>query len=95
MLGPPDIERRVGLTGGHIFQGECMPDQMWAGALRVAHRRCPASTSAAPRRIPPAASSRSTAATPPWPSSPTSTEVAPRAAVSGSGGVVSWSGIGA
>ena len=29
VLGPPDIERRVGLTGGHIFQGECMPDQMW------------------------------------------------------------------
>ena len=31
VLGPPDIERRVGLTGGHIFQGECMPDQMWGG----------------------------------------------------------------
>jgi phytoene dehydrogenase-like protein len=31
VLGPPDIERRVGLTGGHIFQGECMPDQMWEG----------------------------------------------------------------
>jgi phytoene dehydrogenase-like protein len=30
VLGPPDIEARVGLTGGHIFQGECMPDQMWA-----------------------------------------------------------------
>jgi phytoene dehydrogenase-like protein len=29
VLGPPDIERRIGLTGGHIFQGECMPDQMW------------------------------------------------------------------
>jgi len=29
VLGPPDIEQRVGLTGGHIFQGECMPDQMW------------------------------------------------------------------
>ena len=29
VLGAPDIERRVGLTGGHIFQGECMPDQMW------------------------------------------------------------------
>ena len=24
-LGPPDIERKVGLTGGHIFQGECLP----------------------------------------------------------------------
>ena len=29
MLGPPDIEERIGLTGGHIFQGEALPDQMW------------------------------------------------------------------
>ena len=29
VLAPPDIEREVGLTGGHIFQGECTPDQMW------------------------------------------------------------------
>jgi phytoene dehydrogenase-like protein len=29
VLGPPDIENRTGLTGGHIFQGECLPDQMW------------------------------------------------------------------
>ncbi len=29
VLGPPDIEERVGLTGGHIFQGETMPNQMW------------------------------------------------------------------
>jgi phytoene dehydrogenase-like protein len=29
VLGPPDLESRVGLTGGHIFQGECLPDQMW------------------------------------------------------------------
>jgi phytoene dehydrogenase-like protein len=29
VLGPPDIESRIGLTGGHIFQGECTPDQMW------------------------------------------------------------------
>jgi len=29
VLGPPDIERRIGLTGGHIFQGEVLPDQMW------------------------------------------------------------------
>jgi phytoene dehydrogenase-like protein len=27
--GPPDIERRTGLGGGHIFQGECLPHQMW------------------------------------------------------------------
>jgi phytoene dehydrogenase-like protein len=29
VLGPPDIEERIGLTGGCIFQGECFPDQMW------------------------------------------------------------------
>ena len=29
VLGPPDIEREVGLTGGHIFQGECLPPYMW------------------------------------------------------------------
>ncbi len=27
--GPPDIERRIGLKGGHIFHGECLPDYMW------------------------------------------------------------------
>jgi phytoene dehydrogenase-like protein len=30
VLGPPDIEERIGLTGGHIFQGECLPDQLWS-----------------------------------------------------------------
>ena len=29
VLGPPDVEERIGLTGGHIFQGECLPAQMW------------------------------------------------------------------
>jgi phytoene dehydrogenase-like protein len=29
VLGPADVEQRIGLTGGHIFQGECLPDQMW------------------------------------------------------------------
>lgn len=29
VMGPPDIERKVGLTGGHIFQGECLPAYMW------------------------------------------------------------------
>jgi phytoene dehydrogenase-like protein len=33
VLGPPDIEARIGLTGGHIFQGETMPDQMWERRL--------------------------------------------------------------
>jgi phytoene dehydrogenase-like protein len=27
--GPPDLEARIGLTGGHIFHGECLPDFMW------------------------------------------------------------------
>jgi phytoene dehydrogenase-like protein len=30
VLGPPDVEARIGLTGGHIFQGECLPQQMWS-----------------------------------------------------------------
>jgi phytoene dehydrogenase-like protein len=29
VLGPPDIEKNVGLTGGHIFQGEILPDYLW------------------------------------------------------------------
>ncbi len=33
VLGPPDIEKRVGLTGGHIFQGECLPQYMWNNRL--------------------------------------------------------------
>jgi phytoene dehydrogenase-like protein len=33
VLGPPDIEERVGLTGGHIFQGECLPEFMWSKRL--------------------------------------------------------------
>jgi phytoene dehydrogenase-like protein len=28
-LAPPDVERKIGLTGGHIFQGECLPEHMW------------------------------------------------------------------
>jgi phytoene dehydrogenase-like protein len=35
VLGPPDIERKVGLTGGHIFQGECLPPYMWSNRLSV------------------------------------------------------------
>jgi phytoene dehydrogenase-like protein len=37
VLGPPDIEARVGLAGGHIFQGEILPSYMW-------DRRLPART---------------------------------------------------
>ncbi len=37
VLGPPDIEARIGLTGGHIFQGECRPQWLW-------DRRLPART---------------------------------------------------
>jgi phytoene dehydrogenase-like protein len=33
VLGPPDIESRIGLSGGNIFQGEVTPDQMWEGRL--------------------------------------------------------------
>jgi phytoene dehydrogenase-like protein len=33
VLGPPDIEQKVGLTGGHIFQGECLPAYMWSSRL--------------------------------------------------------------
>lgn len=29
VMGPPDIERKVGLTGGHVFQGSCLPQHMW------------------------------------------------------------------
>jgi phytoene dehydrogenase-like protein len=36
VLGPPDIEARMGLTGGHIFQGEALPAQMWD--RRLDHR---------------------------------------------------------
>ena len=36
VLGPPDVEARIGLTGGQIFQGEAMPDQMWD--RRLDHR---------------------------------------------------------
>jgi phytoene dehydrogenase-like protein len=32
-LGPADIEKRVGLTGGHIFQGECLPPYLWSNRL--------------------------------------------------------------
>ncbi len=33
VLGPPDIQERVGLTGGHIFQGELLPQYMWSNRL--------------------------------------------------------------
>jgi phytoene dehydrogenase-like protein len=33
VLGPPDIEKKVGLTGGHIFQGECLPPYMYSNRL--------------------------------------------------------------
>ena len=29
MMGPPDIEQRVVLRGGHIFQAECLSGHMW------------------------------------------------------------------
>jgi phytoene dehydrogenase-like protein len=33
VLGPPDIESRIGLTGGNIFQGQVLPGQMWEDRL--------------------------------------------------------------
>ena len=33
VLGPPDIESRIGLTGGQIFQGSVLPGQMWEDRL--------------------------------------------------------------
>lgn len=33
VMGPPDIEKKVGLFGGHIFQGECLPAYMWERRL--------------------------------------------------------------
>jgi phytoene dehydrogenase-like protein len=36
VLGPPDIEQRIGLSGGNIFQGEALPNQMWD--QRLDHR---------------------------------------------------------
>jgi phytoene dehydrogenase-like protein len=29
VLTPAELEARIGLSGGHIFQGEILPDQMW------------------------------------------------------------------
>lgn len=33
VMGPPDVEERIGLTGGCIFQGEVFPDQMWENRM--------------------------------------------------------------
>ncbi len=33
VLGPPDIEAKVGLSGGHIFQGEILPEYLWENRL--------------------------------------------------------------
>src|SRR5215204_3458505 len=31
VLGPPDIEERIGITGGNIFHGEILPEKMFEG----------------------------------------------------------------
>ena len=31
ILGPPDIEERIGITGGNIFHGEILPEGMFEG----------------------------------------------------------------
>ena len=46
VLGPPDIERRVGLTGGHIFQGETSRSTCGTGGSRP-EPRCSMSISVA------------------------------------------------
>ena len=48
VLAPADVEERVGLTGGHIFQGEILPDQMWDRRF-AARTPLRASICAAPR----------------------------------------------
>ena len=55
VLGPPDIESRIGLTGGNIFQGEVTPGSDVGGPARRRAPRCPASTCAGPPPIPRAA----------------------------------------
>jgi phytoene dehydrogenase-like protein len=35
VMGPPDIEERIGLSGGHIFQGQALPSQMWDRRLQA------------------------------------------------------------
>ncbi len=35
VMGPPDIEQRIGLSGGHIFQGQVLPSQMWDRRLEA------------------------------------------------------------
>ena len=51
-MGPPDIEERIGLTGGHIFQGQALPAQMWDRRLEARTPGRRASTSAAPPPTP-------------------------------------------
>jgi phytoene dehydrogenase-like protein len=36
VIGPRDIEQRVGLAGGHIFQGEILPQYLWDQRLSYA-----------------------------------------------------------
>ena len=64
-LGPPDIEQRVGLTGGHIFQGECLPAYMWSNRLEY-RTPMPGVFLCGAALTPAAASSPSTAGTRRW-----------------------------
>ena len=52
VLGPPDIESRIGLTGGNIFQGEAHARPDVGAAAWTTGPRSRASTSAAPPPIP-------------------------------------------
>ena len=32
-MGPFDIQEKIGLEGGHIFHGSCLPQHMWENRL--------------------------------------------------------------
>jgi hypothetical protein len=70
VLGPPDIEARIGITGGNIFHGEILPDAMFSGrpvpATAATARRLRTSTSAGPAPGPEGRSSAPRAATARW-----------------------------
>ena len=36
VMGPPDIETKIGITGGHIFHGDCLP--VYMGTNRLSYR---------------------------------------------------------
>jgi phytoene dehydrogenase-like protein len=59
VIGPYDMEQDLGLIGGNIFHGELSVDQLFhmrrRPATRITARRCAASTTGRPPRMPAAA----------------------------------------